>query len=101
MTQLNEHMYRIQKTNSPRCSCGHPQENVKHFIFHCSRYNRQREELYNNIHDILNHDIRQQSKTSQLDILLHGSGLGGVGGRLVAEHFKKFLQLSGRFAGDH
>ena len=49
MTQLNEHMYKIQKSTSPNCTCGHPHENEMHFIFSCTKYNQQRDTLYNSI----------------------------------------------------
>jgi len=40
---LNKHLYRIKKSASPKClQCGDDQiESVHHFLFDCSRYNRE------------------------------------------------------------
>ena len=99
MTTLNEHKYKIQKIETPKCECGHPQENVTHYLFTCPKYNQPRDSLYYNLQRILNYDLKQKPKPFQLEVLLHGRGLGGGGGRLVAWHFQKFLQESGRFTG--
>ena len=99
MTQLNEDKYKIQKIDNPKCSCGYSQENIKHYLFSCHNYDQQRDLLYNNLQHILNYDLKQRPISFQLEVLLHGRGLGGGGGRQVARHFQNFLQESGRFAG--
>ena len=98
MTQLNSHLYKIQKTDSPACLCGFPQESTAHFIFSCPLYTRQRDEMIQNISRSLQSNFTLQPKTIQLEILLHGSGLDGVGGRAVARHFQKFIQDTHRFS---
>ena len=97
MTQLNENMFNIQKSDSPRCSCGYSRETIMHYIFTCTNYNQQRAILYRDIERSLNYKLQHEPKSTQLDVLLHGRGLGGGGGRLVARHFQNYLLTSGRF----
>ena len=100
-TQLNAHAYIIQKTDSPTCICGFPQENTNHFILACPKYSTIRHELFQNISLSLNCDFTNQPRSTQLQILLHGTDLGDVGGRAVARHFHKFIHDSHRFTGSY
>ncbi|KAF8878408.1 hypothetical protein BD779DRAFT_1649873, partial [Infundibulicybe gibba] len=46
--QLNKHLHRINKTESPLCAhhdCDNKEETVTHFILHCPRYREQRRAL--------------------------------------------------------
>ena len=99
MTQLNAHSYKIQKTSSPACLCGFPQENTHHFILVCPKYSTIRDELFHNVSQSLNISFAEKPKSTQMHILLHGTGLGGAGGRAVARHFQKFIYDSHRFTG--
>ena len=99
MSQLNAHMFKIQKSDSPACRCGYPQENTMHFILSCPTYTHQRDEMLSNISYNIHHNFMHESRPTQLQILLHGTGLGGGGGRAVARCFQIFLQNSHRFSG--
>ena len=96
MSELNSHLFAVQKTPSPGCRCGHHTENIKHFIFFCPNYTIQRNDMYTQISAII-FDFQNKPISEQFHILLHGTGLSGDGGRAVAFHFQKFLIDSRRF----
>ena len=97
MSQLNANAFKIQKSDTPACSCGHPQENTAHFILSCPKYTSHRNTLFHNLSHTLNCNFLQKPRHSQLQILLHGAGLSGSGGREVARHFQNYIQSSLRF----
>ena len=101
MTQLNAHQYKIQKTTSPACLCGFPQENINHFLFACPLYSNARREMLQNIAQYLSHTFIQKPKSTQLHVLLHGEGLDGADGRAVACCFQKFLHDTHRFSSTY
>jgi ribonuclease HI len=43
--RLNHHLHLIKTISSPQCECGHGDETVEHFLFHCARYASQRSHL--------------------------------------------------------
>ena len=97
MSLLNAHMFKIQKSDSPSCSCGYLLEDTNHYIFSCPKYTHQRDTLFNNISIILQYDFTQVPRSIQSQILLHGSDLGASDVRPVARHFQNFLHSSHRF----
>ena len=46
ISDLNSHLFQIQKSDTTACRCGHTQENVQHFIFQCPNYREKRLTLY-------------------------------------------------------
>ena len=96
MTELNSHLFTIQKTSSPVCRCGHHLENIYHFVFSCPNYVQQRTLLYSKVSSIIT-NFTSKPAAAKLQILLHGAGLSGDDGRAVAFHFQNFLLNSGRF----
>jgi hypothetical protein len=46
MARLNEYLHRIGASESGQCVCGQASESVKHFLFRCTQWDRQRHELY-------------------------------------------------------
>ena len=46
---LNAHAFEVGKTDSPKCSCEHPNENLLHFITSCWLYTEERRILYDQI----------------------------------------------------
>ena len=95
MSHLNSHMFRIQKTASAACHCGHPQENTAHFILDCQHHAEIRTELFRNMSLNLQRSFTLEPISNQLQILLHGSGLSGGVGWEVARcfHFFFFAEL--------
>lgn len=43
---MAESLYRIQLTNSPRCSCEQENENIDHILWRCPKYTNQRLNLF-------------------------------------------------------
>ena len=54
MSQLNANTFKIQKSDTPACSCGHSQENTAHFILSCPKYTSHRNTLFHNLSHTLN-----------------------------------------------
>ena len=98
MSHLNAHMYKIQKSDTPACSCGYPQENTAHYALTCPKYTSNRKVLFENLSNALQYDFSQKSRPIQLQILLHGTNLSGGDGRAVARHFQNYLQNTLRFS---
>ena len=97
MSHLNSHLFKVQKSDIPSCSCGHPTENNSHFILHCPNYTHYRTILFDNISITLQNPFTLNTPQRQLDILIHGADLGGGEGRLVARYFQAYLLNCGRF----
>ena len=73
---LNDHQYRLNFVTSPECACGCNIENIDHFLFHCARFNSQRE-FYESLSKFkwnlasspFHHII--YSNSSSINVLLH------------------------------
>ena len=98
MSHLNSHLFKINKIETPECSCGHKTENTHHFLLSCPNYVEQRGALFREISRITGEEFCNIAPTLQLRMLLHGDGLGGGDGGAVAYYFQIFLLSSGRFA---
>ena len=97
MSHLNAHLFKIQKNDSPACTCGHPIKNSRHFILFCSQFTHHRTALFDKASQILHHPFTQMPPLSQLSTLLHGTGLRDSDGRAIAQCFQTFLFNSNRF----
>ena len=97
MSHLNSHLFQIHKHTTTECSCGHPVENVRHFILFCKNYAHQRCTLFQNISNTLKIAFETLTPTHKLSILLHGESLDSEGGCKVAFHFQNFILSSHRF----
>lgn len=42
MGRINKYLHRIGATESPDCACGVEKEDVKHFLFRCTRWSMER-----------------------------------------------------------
>ena len=73
-TSLNAHLFQIQKASSPSCECGHPNENVVHFVLKCHRFDTLRSELFNQITSIVPGSPRL-TNPNKLKMFLHGNNL--------------------------
>ena len=98
MAHLNSHLFQLQKHTTAECSCGHPVENVRHFVLSCPNYSAQRIQLVLNISKIIGIDFCDLSPTYQLHLLLHGGTMDDEGGCALAYHFQNFVISSHRFA---
>ena len=96
MSELNSHLYSIQKIASPACHCGYNNETVSHFILKCPNYVKQRDNLFKNISESIP-DFGIKPPNYQLQTLIYGKNTGGCGGRLIASHFQVFLFNTKRF----
>ena len=103
---INSYLFKIKKSSSPACTCGSRLEDIPHFIIHCPKYQKIRDDLFNHISVILNYDFSVLSSAQQLNTLLYGASLDSISGRRVAGYFQNYLQvakqlrwLSGRAGG--
>ena len=53
-TLLNGHRSKINTTVSELCEACNVIENTDHYLFHCKKYKKEREQLENRVEDILN-----------------------------------------------
>ena len=63
ISDLNSHLFEIQKSDTTACRCGHTQENVQHFICQCPNYREKRLTLYQNISKIINTSFKDLSQS--------------------------------------
>ena len=52
-SSLNADLFRVNLTDSPSCRCGHHNEDVFHYLFHCPLYNDQRQTLGNQLYNYI------------------------------------------------
>ena len=97
MSNLNSHLFQIQKFITSECSCGSPVENVRHYVLFCSNYDNQRHRLFRSISLITGIEFNGLSSEQQLRLLLHGESLDGGCGPAVAYEFQNFIINSHRF----
>ena len=98
MSNLNSHLFAIQKVASPSCSCGYYNETINHYVLQCPNYTNQRNILFQNLAEILSPDFENKLQQEQLETLVFGKNIGGCGDRQVASHFQNYLLQSKRFA---
>ena len=91
---LNAYLFQNQKTTSPACPCGYSNENVTHFLLHCSLYNTIRETCFGQISELLHIDFSNLSSAIQLDLLINGTSLDPEDGRRVAGSFQRYITSS-------
>ena len=101
ISQLNSHLFQINKCATPACSCDHPNENTRHFILHCPNYDHQRHQLFRNVSQILGTDFSDISPPQQIRILLHGESLDTQKAQPVAKQFQNYILGSRRFTATH
>ena len=97
MSQLNAHLFQIQKADSPACPCGHSVENTRHFILFCPEFTHHRTALFSKVSQILGQPLIQMHPLTQLSLLLKGTDLRDSDGRAIALCFQEFLKISNRF----
>ena len=97
MSDLNAHLYSIQKSETPLCSCSNIIETTNHFIIHCTLYAQQRNTLNDTLSSILQLNFSLLSPEKRTNILLHGTNLSTGERHRVARAFHTFLFDSKRF----
>ena len=97
MSDLHAHQYKILKTTSPHCSCGHPLENTKHYLLKCIHHQQHRAHMVRSITHIIQTDFSSLPEAIQLDVLLNGKDLTATEAIKVAEEFHRFLLKTKRF----
>ena len=101
LSQLNSHLFAIQKISTSSCRCGYRNETITHFIFKCPNHVNQRTTLFQDVSKTLLTDFEVIPRNKQLEALLYGKHLSDSSGRLVASHFQNFLLSSKRFLDHH
>ena len=97
MSDLNAHLYSIQKAQSPNCVCSSTPETTNHFILTCRIHAHHRAELFRNMTLILQSDFFNLPPDIKTDILLHGKNLSSEQSHIVASTFQKFIFNTKRF----
>ena len=97
MSKLNGHAHQILRSDTPFCSCGHPNENTKHFLAICPNYAVQRNVLHQNISLIIGADFSHFSADQKIRILLHGESNADNINPAIAKETLKFISNTKRF----
>ena len=88
---LNFHLSRIGVIGSSDCQCGHPTEDVEHYLLECPLYIDLRNELQNVLLDL--------NVPMSVDVLLTGSDrLSYDNNKIVFPSVHNYIRNSGRFA---
>ena len=96
-SNLNEHRYKLGKTDSPKCECGARKENTEHFILDCFRLYAEIMELFQHISSVPNIDLSILPRQTKLKILLHGPPGDNHMVIRIANAFQRFIQQTQRF----
>ena len=99
-SHLNAHMFQIQHTSSPACTCGHIHEDTAHYILWCPLYTHQRLQLFTKMREIIP-EFESLSPSSKLNTLLFGTNLTKTEGILAAYHLQMYISLTQRFNIQH
>ena len=97
MSDLNAHLYSIQKVMAPFCECRNVSETTTHFLLQCQLHVQCRARLHRTLSDILHIDFSQLPRDTQTHTLLHGTQLSTSERGGVARSFQSFLMESKRF----
>ena len=97
-SDLNAHLFKLQKHPHPHCQCGHRTESTTHFMLHCPLYTTQRQNLFHNLSLVLGINFTHLTPTEQHETLLQGTNTNTLGcSREVAFLFQKYIFDSKRF----
>ena len=97
MSDLNAHLYSVQKTPTPFCQCKNTPETTTHFLTQCQLYTHCRIKLFSTLSNILHYDFTQLPRNTQTHILLHGTQTSADEWDGVARSFHQFLFETRRF----
>ena len=89
-TSLNSHLFQIQKASSPSCECGHPNENLAHFVLTCPRFDMLRSKRFHQTTNAVP-GFPRLTNQNKLKMLLHGHNLNNDDGVKVVQYFQTLL----------
>ena len=100
LATLNAHLFTLQLTPTPACSCGYKHEDTAHYLLWCPLYTNHRQILFNAVRPIVPNFDNLPSR-QKLNILLYGNDLSETQGTLVALHIHSYIAHSRRFNTQH
>ena len=71
-SELNEHRYRLGKSNSTNCQCGALKETAEHFLLICPLFRTQRSDLFHRLTVVLGTNFHNFTKKKKIAILING-----------------------------
>ena len=95
-SSLNAHLFQVQLTPSPTCTCGHISEDTAHYILWCPLYESQRLHLFNAVQTIIS-DFQNLSSKHKLNVLLYGYNLTENQSIQIAHHLQTYIMHTRRF----
>ena len=99
-SSYNQSLFSRNLVSSPACSCGHPCENISHFLLHCPNYTQQRNNLFGNLKTLIGFitDLDDLSDDILVHLLLIGSScLSTMYNAQILLYVQTFLLVSNRF----
>lgn len=100
LSPLKAHLFQIQLSPSPECTCTHKHEDTPHFLLWCPNYTNQRQTLINAAQSIIPH-FDNLSTQCKLKVLLHGENLTKSQGIRMALHLQTYIAHTQRFSTQH
>ena len=97
LSTLHAHLFQINLTPSPACSCGHNYEDTAHYILWCPQHTNHRTNLFEAVRSILQ-GFDNFSDKHKLDIILYGLSLSQTQGIFIAHHLQTFIAQTRRFS---
>ena len=96
-SDLNEHRYKLGKTDSPKCLCGASREDTNHFLLSCPMFSAERNDMFRQLSAALNLNFQDISQRRKIQIMLYGAERGRNADITIAKIFQCFLQRTQRF----
>lgn len=96
VSALNQHLYQISLSPSPRCSCGSPTENTSHFLLDCTIHAGLRTILLRRIASRNGRPFNELTRHQKICMLLHGNNLDKKDMEPVALAVQDFAIRTGR-----
>ena len=97
-SDLNEHRYKLGKTDSPKCLCGARREDNHHFLLSCPMFSTERDDMFQQLSAALNLNFQSISQSRKIQIMLYGPERERNADITIAKIVQCFLQRTQRFA---
>lgn len=99
-SDLNEHKWKVGRTDTPKCFCGYRREDTEHFLLCCPQFNTERAEMFREASAALQRNFQSFPQKHKAKILLYGPSDGGdkTVCTTLANILQRFLQQTRRFA---
>ena len=96
LSTLHAHLFQLQLTTNPSCTCSHNYEDTAHYILRCPLYTTHRINLFDAARRIVP-AFDTFSDKHKLQALLFGHSLSETQGASIAQHLQTYIAHTRRF----